>query len=319
MDPLVYDFPIAAKSWEIESGQQNDYPFEEGSCYLTRKGERVRSRAELIIADILAELKLPYKYEASYYFENGRHCYPDFTILEGVEGTIYGHYPVTALADQAVLPLRVLVAGKNVVATDMVGARIYGLTLDDVPHLKLAVEKGYSDGVMSLDDIDIQGDISMYNTKYPTDLYDCYPPDVKVIKGKKRCCKQGCQNNPLTLLQILYNDHQGKGGWTMVMGMGHDPEEIDAIEGKVLIVGDCAINEVGDRLIERLGKKNVYLSHKCNSLADSAAAMFHLMDVDPMVFVPIPLPKALWCLTLSKLHGSTALVPNPFSNKFKTV
>ncbi len=244
---------------------------------------------------------------------------PDFTILEGIEGTIYGHYPVTALADKAVLPLKVLVAGKNVVATDMVGARIYGFTLDDVPHLKLAVEKGYSEGVESLDDIDIQGDISMYNTKYPYDLYDCYPKDVTVIKGKERCCKQGCQNNPLTLLQILYNDHNGKGGWTMVMGKGHDPKEIDAIQGKVLIVGDCAINEVGDRLIKRLGKKNVYLSHKCNSLADSAAAMFHLMKVNPMEFVPVNPVTALKCLALSKLHGSNALVPNPFSNIFKTV
>ena len=105
----------------------------------------------------------------------------------------------------------------------------------------------------------------------------------------------------------------------MVMGKGHDPEEIDAIEGKVLIVGDCAINEVGERLISRLGRKNVYLSPKCNSLADSAAAMFHLMKVDPMVFVPINPVKALYCLALSKLHGSTALVPNPFSNKIKTV
>lgn len=244
---------------------------------------------------------------------------PDFTLIEGVEGTIYGHYPVTALADEAVLPLRVLVAGKNVVAADMVGARIFGLGLDDVPHLKIAVEKGYSDGVMSLDDIDVQGDISMYRTKYPTDLYDCYPPDVRVIKGKTRCCKQGCQNNPLTLLQILYKDHGGKGGWTMVMGLGHDPAEIDAIQGKVLIVGDCAINEVGERLIRRLGKKNVYLSHKCNSLADSAAAMFHLMKVNPMVFVPINPLKALWCLTLSRLHGSKALVPSTFSHIFKTV
>lgn len=244
---------------------------------------------------------------------------PDFTILEGIEGTIYGHYPVTALADKAVLPLKVLVAGKNVVATDMVGARVYGFTLDDVPHLKLAVEKGYSDGVETLDDIDIQGDISMYNTKYPYDLYDCYPKDVKVIKGKERCCKQGCQNNPLTLLQILYNDHNGKGGWTMVMGKGHDIKEIDAIQGKVLIVGDCAINEVGDRLINRLGKKNVYISHKCNSLADSAAAMFHLMKVNPMEFVPVNAVTALKCLALSKLHGSNALVPNPFSHIFKTV
>ncbi len=244
---------------------------------------------------------------------------PDFTILEGVEGTIYGHYPVTALADTAVLPLRVLVAGKNVVATDMVGAKIYGLDLKDVDHLRIAVEKGYSEGVKSLEDIDIQGDISMYTTKYPTDLYDCYPNDVTIIKGKIRCCKQGCQNNPLTLLQILYNDHHGKGGWTMVMGQGHDEKEIDAIQGKVLIVGDCAIKEVGDRLIRRLGRKNVYLSPKCNSLASSAAAMFHLMKVNPMVFVPINPVKALRCLLLARLHGSTALVPSTFSHIFKTV
>ena len=87
----------------------------------------------------------------------------------------------------------------------------------------------------------------------------------------------------------------------------------------MLIVGDCAIGEVGERLIRRLGKKNVYLSHKCNSLADSAAAMFHLMKVNPMVFVPINPLKALWCLTLSRLHGSKALVPYTFSNIFKTV
>ena len=244
---------------------------------------------------------------------------PDFTILEGVEGTIYGHYPVTALADEAVLPLRVLVAGKNVVATDMVGAAVFGLTLEDVPHLRIAVEKGYSDGVASLEDIDIRGDMSMYQTKYPYDLYDCYPKDVRIIKGKERCCKQGCQNNPLTLLQILYKDHGGKGGWTMVMGKGHDLKEIDAIEGKVLIVGDCAINEVGERLIARLGRKNVYLSHKCNSLASTAAAMFHLMKVSPMVFVPINPLKALSCLTLAKLHGSKALVPSTLSRIFKTV
>ena len=244
---------------------------------------------------------------------------PDFTLIEGVEGTIYGHYPVTALADEAVLPLKVLVAGKNVVATDMVGARIFGLTLEDVPHLKDVVERGYSDGVEGLDDIEIDGDISMYTEKYPYDLYDYYPADVSVLMGKERCCKQGCQNNPLTLLQICYGDHNGKGGWTMVMGKGHDPVEIDRIEGKVLIVGDCAIHEVGQLLINRLGRKNVFLSRKCNSLADTAAAMFYLMKVDPMEFAPINPLKALECLVLSKLHGSKALVPSPFSNRFKTV
>lgn len=244
---------------------------------------------------------------------------PDFTLIEGVEGTIYGHYPVTALADEAVLPLKVLVAGKNVVATDLVGARIFGLTAEDVPHLQDAIERGLSDGVCSLDDVAIEGDVSMYQTKQPTDLYDYYPKDVKILVGRERCCKQGCMNNPLTLLQILYGDHRGRGGWTLVIGKGHDPAEIDALKGKVLIAGDCAIAEVGDRLIARLGKKNVFLSRKCNSLAETAAAMFYLMKVDPMEFAPINPLKALRCLILAKLHGSTALVPSPFSNRIKTV
>lgn len=244
---------------------------------------------------------------------------PDFTIIEGIEGTIYGHYPVTALADKAVLPLKLIVAGANVVATDMVGAKVYGLGLEDVPHLRFAVERGLSEGVKSLDDIDIDGDISMYTTKYPTDLYDCYPSDVKLIFGKERACKEGCVNNPLTLLQILYNDHGGKGGWTMVMGKGFDPDEIDAITGDVLVVGHCAIDEVGDRLVKRLGKRHVYFSGKCNELAKSAAAMFKLMKVDPMEFAPVPLMTSVKCLVLAKLHGSKALVPSLASKYFKTV
>jgi len=244
---------------------------------------------------------------------------PDFTIIEGVEGTIYGHYPVTALADTAVLPLKVLVAGANVVATDMVGASVFGLTVDDIPHLKLAIERGLSEGVKSMADIDIDGDVSMYGEKYPTDLYDCYPKDVKLIFGKEMACKEGCVNNPLTLLQILYNDHGGKGGWTMVMGKGFDLDEIDAIKGKVLVVGHCAIDEVGDRLVKRLGKKNVYFSGKCNELAKSAAAMFHLMKVSPMEFAPVPLTTSVKCVILSKIHGTKSLVPSLISNYIKTV
>ncbi len=244
---------------------------------------------------------------------------PDFTIIEGVEGTIYGHYPVTALADECVLPLGVLVAGKNVVATDMVGAAIFGLTLDDVPHLKIAVERGYAGDVKSLDDIDIIGDMSPYTTKYPTDLYDAFPEDVKIIKGKVMTCREGCQNNPLTLLQILYNDYGGKGGWTMVIGKGHDLDEIKAIKGKVLVVGRCAIDEVGDVLVKNLGKRNVFFSDYCNDLAASASAMFNLMDVSPFVFVPLPLLTSIKCAALAMLHGSTANVPSLLSQHFKCV
>lgn len=244
---------------------------------------------------------------------------PDFTIIEGVEGTIYGHYPVTVLADKVVLPLKLIIAGKNVVATDMIGAKVFGLGLDDVKHLKLAVEKDLAEGVKSYDDIEVDGDISMYQTKYPTDLYDSYPDDVRRIYGKTMACKEGCVNNPMTLLQILYNDHHGKGGWTMVMGKGFDKEEIDSITGKVLVVGHCAIEEVGDYLVKKLGKKNVFFSGKCNELAKSAAAMFYLMKVSPFEFAPINPFISVKCIVLAKLRGTKALVPSLLSNHIKTV
>lgn len=46
------------------------------------KGERVRSKSEKIIADKLAALNIPYKYEAALTLKNGYVIHPDFTILD---------------------------------------------------------------------------------------------------------------------------------------------------------------------------------------------------------------------------------------------
>ena len=48
----------------------------------TNRGERVRSKSEKIIADRLAELGVPYKYEAQLVFADGERIHPDFTILD---------------------------------------------------------------------------------------------------------------------------------------------------------------------------------------------------------------------------------------------
>jgi len=239
---------------------------------------------------------------------------PDFTLIEGVEATIHGHYPVTAFADTCVLPFRVLIGGRNVVATDMVGARLFGLREQDVPHLRIALERGYGEGVRAFEDIEVIGDISDFTEKYPTDLLQRFPEDVKILRGKERLCKEGCQNNPLTLLQVLGFDHGGKGGWTLVMGKGHDPAEIAAIEGKVLVAGRCAIAEVGDALVQRLGKRNVYFSGHCNDLCASINAMCHLMLVSPMALAPLPLLTSLRLMAQAKLHGSKANVSYPFAD-----
>jgi len=84
-----------------------------------------------------------------------------------------------------------------VVATDIVGAAVFGLGIDDIPHIKIAIERGLSDGVARAEDIelvgdytgieniDILGDKSDYGGSYPFDLYPEFPRDVTIIKGKE--------------------------------------------------------------------------------------------------------------------------------------
>jgi len=243
---------------------------------------------------------------------------PDFTLIEGIEGTVYGHYPVTAFADECVIPFMTLIGSKNVVAADMTGAKILGIDADRIEHLKIAVQRGYSGGVSSLKDIDLIGNISDFVKVYSSDLIPRFPDDVRVIRGKERLCREGCKNNPLTVLQTLYYDYGGKGGWTLLMGKGHSAQELDSIKGKVLIAGRCAIGETKDALIRRLGKKNVYFSGHCNDLCATLNAMCHLMKVSPLKLAPLPLFTSLKLLALAKLHGSRASIPNFLANYFKT-
>ncbi|MCL2628642.1 MAG: DUF362 domain-containing protein [Oscillospiraceae bacterium] len=245
---------------------------------------------------------------------------PDFTLIEGIEATIHGHYPVTAFADKCVLPFRVLIGSTNVVAADLVGARLFGLTAQrDAEHLKIVCERGYGNGVKSLDDVEIIGDISDFMERYNWDLYPQFPEDVTILKGGTRCCKEGCQNNPLTLLQCLAYDYNGKGGFTIVMGKGHDCDVINAITGRVFVVGHCAIKEVGDKLVSKLGSKNVYFSGYCNDLCASTNALCHLMNVNPLLMAPMPFLKSIKLLLQAKFRGSQARIPFFFAHKSKVV
>jgi len=258
------------------------------------------------------------------------HIRPDITLIEGVEGTIHGHYFATALADKQVRPFRVLIASTNVVAADIVGTRIFGLNVDDVPHLKIAIERGLSNGVMGPQDIALSGDLASLekidligdmpaNGHYPWDLYPEFPPDVTVIKGNKLVCREGCLNNPLCVMQTMYMDNGGKGGWTLVLGKGHDQSVIDKINGRVLVAGHCAIEEVSENLIKRLGRKKVYLSGECNNLCSTVEAMFHLMKINPVSYVPINPLAISAAFLMARMKGSTSRVPHPLSHIIKRV
>jgi len=249
---------------------------------------------------------------------------PDLTLIEGVEGTIYGHYPLRSLADKCVKPFKVLIGGMNVVATDIVGARIFGLGIEDVPHLKIAIERGLGNGVSQEQDIRIIGDftdlqnldilkeLSGYNGKYPWEIYPSLPPNVTIIKGKERACPEGCWSNSVGLMQGLAFDYQGKGGWTLIMGKGFDPETIEKLTGPVFIVGPCAVGETGERLLKRLGRRKIYFSRECNDLQALVEGMCHIMKLNPLKYAPAINPiKGLIRILQAKIHHSHGRQVNP--------
>lgn len=78
--PLVITDEMYAEQWENEAYETNPYYLEE-KVYSTKKDEMVRSKSEVLLADMYYELGIPYRYEAELRLKNGKRKYPDFTLL----------------------------------------------------------------------------------------------------------------------------------------------------------------------------------------------------------------------------------------------
>ncbi len=70
----------AVENWKHQPWTQCDYRPEE-KIYRTRNGELVRSKSEKIIADLLEEYDIPYRYENEVLID-GVALYPDFTLYD---------------------------------------------------------------------------------------------------------------------------------------------------------------------------------------------------------------------------------------------
>ena len=239
---------------------------------------------------------------------------PDITIIDGLFGTVNGHYPPTAFEDRLVKQFNILIGGRDTLAVDVIGARIFGLSLEEVPHLKIAYNRGLGEG--DINKINVIGkDLGEYKEKYEWDLLQEFPNDVKIVKGKELLCIEGCQNNPLATLQGFAYDYPDKfkGGWFIVMGKGHDDNLVDQLKSegykKGLVAGYCAINEVGEKLREAFGKRKVFFSGDCNNLAETVKAILKLASMTVFDLVPIPIEELMPLIEEAQKHGSTALTP----------
>lgn len=85
VNPVLMDNESYARVWLAQEYAGLGFDETDKSEHYTDKGERVRSKSEIIIANYLYHHNIPYLYERPITFKNGRTVYPDFTILDVYE------------------------------------------------------------------------------------------------------------------------------------------------------------------------------------------------------------------------------------------
>jgi uncharacterized protein (DUF362 family) len=237
---------------------------------------------------------------------------PDFTLIDGIEATNYGHYPPQKQERVCVVPLNVLIGGDDPMAVDVAAAKFIGFTLEEVQHLKLAAEYGFGESNFEKIAIENRDIFETRKQHFSWDLLEKFPEGIRIIRGKTMCCREGCKRNTEAVLEVFGQDFAGKGGFTILMGKGIDQAEVAGITGAVHIAGDCAMAECYQELKDRLGTRKVTVSPGCNNLAKTIDGLGKLMKVPPLRLVPINPLKSLALLLEAHLHGTKANITNVF-------
>lgn len=90
VQPFLADDDYYSYQWENQPFTPNPYQPEDRQ-YATNHGEMVRSKSELVFANMFFELGIPFKYECPLLLPNGKVVYPDFTLLKKSTRQIYYH------------------------------------------------------------------------------------------------------------------------------------------------------------------------------------------------------------------------------------
>lgn len=81
IEPILMNNYEYAERWK-QAEYTASYYMPEEKVYITKKGEKVRSKSEVMLANMYYELGIPYRYEAELKLKGGRRAYPDFTLLD---------------------------------------------------------------------------------------------------------------------------------------------------------------------------------------------------------------------------------------------
>jgi len=232
---------------------------------------------------------------------------PDFCVIEGVTAVFHGNVPPRTLLDECSAQLNILIGGQDTVAVDTVGARVMGYTIEEVEHLRLTAEWGLGEG--QLERIELIGDLSPFQTRYPYTLLRRFHPDVRIVEGRERACVEGCKGNSEAVLEILTNDFSGQGGFTIVFGKGFEDADLEDLPGDILVVGSCAVGERGAELRRRYPKRRIIEVGAHNDLRGIIAGLNTLMKVKTLDMIPLNPLRSSWLLLQAKLHGLNSRLP----------
>jgi uncharacterized protein (DUF362 family) len=232
---------------------------------------------------------------------------PDFCIIEGVTAIFNGHVPPKALLKESSVQFNVLIGGQDTVAVDTVGSKVMGYAIEEVEHLRLAAEWGLGEG--QLERIEVIGDLSRFQQRYPFALLRRFPPDVRIVEGRERACVEGCKGNTECTLEILSNDYRVQGGFTIVFGKGFDDADLEGLPGDILVVGPCAINDRGADLRRRYPSRRIIEVDAHNDLRGITAGLATLLKIRPVDLVPLNPLRSLAILMQARLHGLNSRMP----------
>ncbi len=164
---------------------------------------------------------------------------PDFIATDAIEVSLGGNQ-----LTQHGRHLGIILMATNPVAHDVVCSHILHLDPQNIQYLRLAHERGY--GPSNLDEIEIDGDISLAEIRQKTknwdlgmvrvDEVDC---NIKIIVGEPYCAG-GCHGIFLDWL-YMFKDRKPElwknmPGWTVVIGKYSG----DVSASRLMVIGTCS-------------------------------------------------------------------------------
>jgi hypothetical protein len=112
------------------------------------------------------------------------------------------------------------------------------------------------------------------------------------------------------VLEMLYVDYGGHGPFNIIYGKGIDRKQLENLnDGPILVVGPCAVEEVGDHLSRRYAGRKIVMVNFHNALADVTAALMKFMKIKSPELVPMNPISTFLVFLNAKMHGTTARTP----------